>query len=468
MEKYLYLLKNIGFLTVSNISTKLLMFLLVPLYTSILSTADYGKYDFIQTTVNILVPILTINIYESVMRYAMDRSYSLSEVFSVGVHYCIIGNLLIILFLFVNNLFVLNVFIKEFSLYFFLFFFVNSFLGVISATARGLGEFKSVAISGVIGSSVSISMNILCLCVFKWGIDGYFIANIIGILSQMIYLTIAIHCWKYLSLKIHDFQTKTEMLGYSIPTIANAISWWINDLADRYILIFLCDISVNGIYSVAAKIPAILNMLQSIFSQAFMLSAVKEFDADDKKGFFRKTFTLYNFTLVLLCSLIICFDKILAHFLYANEFFTAWKYAPFLTISIIFGSLSGYAGSIFATIKRSDYFVRCSGTGAIANILMNFIFIPRIGALGAAIATTFSYWIVYLVSVYYLHKTMNVKLASIKDNIAYIILFFQSILLLVEYNSYFVEYIMQFTIFTFLIVLYFKEIKCIIKRKEIS
>lgn len=442
------------------------MFLLVPLYTSILSTADYGKYDFIQTTVGILVPVLTLNIYESVMRYAIDRSYSLSEVFSVGIHYCIIGNLLIILFLFVNDLFVLNVFIKEFSLYFFLFFFLNSFSDVISATARGLGKFKSVAISGVIGSSISIVMNILCLCVLNWGIDGYFIANIIGVLSQMIYLAVAVHCWKYLSLKTHDFETKNEMLKYSIPTIANAISWWINNLADRYILIFLCDVSVNGIYSVASKIPAILNVLQNVFSQAFMLSAVKEFDADDRNGFFRNTFTLYNFLLILFCSLIICFDKFLAHFLYANEFFTAWKYAPFLTISIIFGSLSGYAGSIFATIKRSDYFVRCSGTGAIANILMNFIFVPKMGALGAAIATTFSYWIVYLVSVYYLHKTMNIKLASIKDNIAYMVLFFQSILLLIEYDSYFIEYIIQFAIVTSLIILYSKEIKYIIKKRR--
>lgn len=57
LERYKYLLKNIGLLTVSSISTKLLMFLLVPLYTSILSTSDYGKYDFIQSTVGILVPI---------------------------------------------------------------------------------------------------------------------------------------------------------------------------------------------------------------------------------------------------------------------------------------------------------------------------------------------------------------------------------------------------------------------------
>jgi len=462
LERYKYLLKNIGLLTVSSISTKLLMFLLVPLYTSILSTSDYGKYDFIQSTVGILVPILTLNMYEAVMRYAMDKNYSISDVFAVGIHYCIIGNLIVMFFLFVNWLLTFNAFIKEFSVCFFSLFFVNSLFGIISSAARGLGQIKSISISGVIGSSVAIFMNILCLCVFKWGLDGYFVANIMGILSQLVYLMVKIHCWTYLSLCLPGEKVKKEMLGYSIPTIANSVAWWVNGLADRYIIIFFCDMSVNGVYSVASKIPAILNVLQGIFSQAFILSAVKEFDADDREGFFRKTFAAYNFVLIILCSLIICFDKFLAQILYANEFFTAWKYVPFLTISIIFGSLSGYAGSIFATIKRSDYFFRCSGAGAVINILMNLILVPMIGALGAAIATTFSYWIVYMVSMYYLNKSMNVKLAQMKDNVAYLVLLFQSLMLLIEYEIHLLEYLIQFVTVIFFIVMYFKEIKWIV------
>ena len=305
-------------------------------------------------------------------------------------------------------------------------------------------------------------MNILCLCVFKGGLDGYFVANIMGILSQLVYLMVKIHCWTYLSLCLPGEKVKKEMLGYSIPTIANSVAWWVNGLADRYIIIFFCDMSVNGVYSVASKIPAILNVLQGIFSQAFILSAVKEFDADDREGFFRKTFATYNFVLIILSSLIICFDKFMAQILYANEFFTAWKYVPFLTISIIFGSLSGYAGSIFATIKRSDYFFRCSGAGAVINILMNLILVPMIGALGAAIATTFSYWIVYMVSMYYLNKSMHVKLAQMKDNVAYLVLLFQSLMLLIEYEIYLLEYLIQFVAVIFFIAMYFKEIKWIV------
>lgn len=77
------------------------------------------------------------------------------------------------------------------------------------------------------------------------------------------------------------------MMDYSRPLIANSIAWWINNASDRYIVIFFCGLAENGIYSVASKIPSILNIFQSIFNQAWTLSAVKDFDSEDKHGFFQ-------------------------------------------------------------------------------------------------------------------------------------------------------------------------------------
>ena len=65
MGRYKYLLKNIGLLTLSSFTTKLLSFFLVPLYTNVLSTTEYGTYDMFNTTIGVLLPILTLNIQES-------------------------------------------------------------------------------------------------------------------------------------------------------------------------------------------------------------------------------------------------------------------------------------------------------------------------------------------------------------------------------------------------------------------
>ena len=457
-SKYRYLFKNIGLLALSNIATKFIAFFLVPLYTSILTTEEYGAYDFIFSTVGILVPVLTINIYEAVLRYSMDKACLPADVFSVGLRFCLLGNIVVVIILLINHILELSTLVAGFAIYFFLIFFTTSLSGIVTSMARGLGKIKELSIASVLASAVTIGLNVFLLCVLRLGIDGYFIANILGIAAQIVILLISIQGWKYVCLFSYNKQTFTEMVNYSLPTIANAIAWWINGLSDRYIVIFFHGVAVNGIYSVATKIPSILNLFQSIFSQAFMLSAVKEFDRDDNNGFFRNTFSSYNFVLVCVCSLIICCDKVLAKFLYINDFYEAWKYVPFLTISIIFGSLSGYMGSIFAAQKHSEYFAKCSGAGALANIILNVMLVPSFSALGASIATAISYWVVYGVSMFYLKRTMSIQILVVRDNVAYSLLMFQAFSLLLISSNAIYCYLVQIIFLLIELMLYKKEI----------
>ena len=76
MNRYNYLFKNIGILTLSSFATKLLSFFLVPLYTNILTTTEYGTYDLLNSTIGILLPILTLDIQEAVLRFALDKKKS--------------------------------------------------------------------------------------------------------------------------------------------------------------------------------------------------------------------------------------------------------------------------------------------------------------------------------------------------------------------------------------------------------
>ena len=193
-----------------------------------------------------------------------------------------------------------------------------------------------------------------------------------------------------------DKELEQEMLAYSRPMIANSLAWWVNSVSDRYIVTIFCGVGINGIYSVASKIPAILNTIQNIFGQAWVVSAVEEFDPEDSNGFFAKMYAGYNCTVVIACSAIIACNIPLASLLYANEFFEAWQFVPYLTIAIVFGSLVGYAGGILASVKDAKEFARSSVVGALTNLILNLITVPLIGALGAAISTLVSYWLVWV------------------------------------------------------------------------
>ena len=86
-QKNKRLFGNVGILTISSFSTKILSLLLVPLYTSILTTEEYGVFDLVVTTVELLIPILTLNISDAVMRFLLDTKKNKDSVSRVGLKY---------------------------------------------------------------------------------------------------------------------------------------------------------------------------------------------------------------------------------------------------------------------------------------------------------------------------------------------------------------------------------------------
>lgn len=85
--------------------------------------------------------------------------------------------------------------------------------------------------------------------------------------------------------------------------------------------------------------------------------------------------------MVMVCSAIIVSDKFLAKFLYSKNFYSAWQYVPWLTIAIVFGSLSGYIGGFFSAVKDSRQYAQSTIIGAVTNIVLNIFFTPLIGAM---------------------------------------------------------------------------------------
>lgn len=458
MNRYKYLFKNIGLLTLSNFTTKFLSFFLVPLYTNLLTTTQYGTYDLFNTTIGVLLPILTLNIQEGVMRFALDKNFNRKAIVTVSVKYLLIANLLIILGLFLNSFFNISPVINEYGIFLFLMFFVQSLSGVLTCYIRGIDRIADLSVSSIFSSLITIILNILFLLAFRWGLSGYFLANIIGPLVQCFYLVIRADIIQNIKFRDNYEEENDKMLRYSKPLIANSIAWWINNASDRYVVIFFCGLAQNGIYSVASKIPSILNIFQSIFNQAWTLSAVQDFDREDKNGFFTNSYNIYNFGMVMIASGLIFIDKILAKFLYAKEFYIAWEYVPFLLISIVFGALSGYICGIFSAVRNSKIFAVSTIIGAAINIAMNIALVPFIGAMGAAIATAISYFVVWAVRMKHVKKYISLRVKLKRDILSYFILVIQAIVLLFILDS-FILYSSQMILIIFLILLYKKELK---------
>ena len=334
--------------------------------------------------------------------------------------------------------------------------------GIVTYYARGTGHIAELSISSVVSSAVIIFSNIMFLLVLNMGLYGYFIANIVGPLIQSIYLTLKLGYISKVRFNKKYILEKKEMTRYSVPLVANAVVFWINSASDKYVVIWAAGLSANGIYSVASKIPSILNVFQTIFAQAWTLSVVKDYDPEDKNGFFKSTYNLYNGMMVIVCSGVILFDKFLAKILYAKDFYTAWRYVPFLTIAIVFSSMSGYIGGFFSAVKDSRVFAQSTLVGAVINLVLNIIFTPIVGPIGAAVATTISFAIIWLIRLFTSRKYINLRINLPRDILAYLILMIQGTVLNLVDDGILLHSI-ESVLFAVIVLLYFTESKKAIK-----
>ena len=462
MAGYRSFAKNVGLLTLANFGTKILSFLLVPLYTSVLTTNEYGTYDIAVTTIGVLVPLLTQNVVDAVLRFSMDKNVDKGGVLSIGIKHFLISLVPVVLVLIANSVFGVSPVLVELSPLVLLLYVSQALSGIVLYYVRGINRFTDIAGSSVMCSALIIGCNIVFLVVFQWGLSGYFLANIVGPLLQCVYLL--------MRLKLHgvnpfrvDKQLEHEMLIYSRPMMANSISWWVTNVSDRYVVTFFCGVAANGIYSVASKIPSILSIVQTVVGQAWTISAVEEFDPEDSNGFFSNMYAAYNCAMVVVCSFIIACNLLLARILYAKEFYAAWQYAPFLTISIVFGALAGYVGGVLAAVKDSKEFARSSVVGAVVNIALNILTVPFIGALGAAVATFVSYWVTWFMRVQKLKSYMRIRINIIRDYVSYALLVLQAVLFFTPLSLVAVHSC-EAVLVVIIVVLYRREVFAVLRK----
>lgn len=426
-NKYATLFKNMGLFFIASFVPKTLSFFLVPLYTKCLSTENYGTVDLLVNTVQLVTPFLTLQIQDAVLRFAMDQKCEKSDVFSIGFHIVLKGGAIIGIAVIVLN--ALNIVSMPvlYWIYFVITYFSGSCTSIFSYFCRGIGKIKILTVSSIVTSVVTIGLNLLLLLEFNLGLIGYIIANIAGQLINIIVVYFGAGLGKFTTIKIKNRILKKEMIAFSIPMIFSAISWWINNASDRYILTYFVGVSAVGIYAVASKIPSIISTLASVVSRAHSISVIKDFDSEDKGGFLGKSYALISGCSVLVCSFLIIINVFLSKILFANDFFVAWQFVPPLLLAALMNQLSGLCENLFIALKNTKQISMTAICAAAVNTALNFLLIPRFGAYGAAVATVSAFSLQWMLRFVIIKKTIKLKNNTWTELLTYFVLLCQMV-----------------------------------------
>ena len=404
------LIKNTLIISIGKFSTQVLSFLLLPLYTSLLTTSEYGSYDLLNTISMFLIPCVTLLMEEGMFRFLIDAKTDKekSEVFTITIVFSLFSFLIWSIILFITGT-IIN---YPFTIYLIFYILASILSALAGSTARGLSKFKLYSLFCFLSSLLTISLNVLFITVLHWGVSSLFLSYIIGNSIVSIWLLFKVKIYKHLNVKTIKPKRVKEMLKYSLPLVPNSLSWTIIALTDRLLIINYLTEGQNGVYSVANRFPTIINTCYGYFNLSWKESASKALNNKDKDEFYNSVYKSLQHFLICVSILIIAALPFVFNLLIKNEFREAYYYIPILVISVYFSNMSNFCSGIFSAYKDTKILAQTTVVSTILNLVLGFLFIRYIGLYATALATGISYVIIYIYRNIKLRKYLVLK----KDN----------------------------------------------------
>lgn len=390
MTKYKKLVNNSFTLTIGNFGSKIINFIMVPLYTNILSTQDYGIVDLAVTTVNLFIPLVTLELGTAALRYTINSTTKNDEniIFNIITKQGVLSSLFIMILIPLFSFF--NV-AEGYEIYIALLLIMSMFNNFYSQYMRGLGLVKQFAINGILMTLVTVSSNIFFLLVLKLRVEGYLTSLLLSNLVSNLYMFYTFNGFQRLSFKKNNSDRRKKMLRFSLPIIPNSGMWWLINGSTRYFILYFVGTGGNGLFAVASKIPGLISMFTGIFSQAWQLSSFEEYNSDDKDEFYSNIFSLYSALLFIAGSSIMLILKPFFNILISESYYESLTIVPWLILGVIYQSYSSFLGTNYSASMQTKGALKSATIAGVVSIIMNITLIPILGILGASIGSFLSF-----------------------------------------------------------------------------
>lgn len=411
MSREKKLVKNTAILAIGQLSSKIFTFLLLPVYTSLLTPDDYGTIDALQTVISLALYFVTLQIENAVFRFVIENRTKeddqISYVTSASVVLLVMAGASTLIIIAINSLYAIPyVTLVTTALW------AQSLYLFVSNLARGLGRNADYSIASFIVTVSSLVINIILIVGFKSGAVSILVALAFSNLIGFVYFVYRLHVWKFIRVGAVNSKKIQEMLQYSLPLIPNAISWWIANTSDRLIIIYFLGTAFNGIYAAANKIPTIYTTIFTVFNTAWTESvslAINDSDRDEyinsmmNNGF--KLFSFVNMGIIVCVSLSF-------RWLIGKQYEEAYNHIFILLVAIFINSMCSLLGGVLSGLKDTKVIGWTTVVGAIANALINFALIQSIGLYAASISTLVSYLIIYIFRLKAVKKVVYIKVSG--------------------------------------------------------
>lgn len=405
--------------TTGNVINRGAAFLLIPLYTHLLSAKEYGILEMFYSTSAVISALLSMGVAHATLRfyYEYKDDAAKKEVISTSF---------IIFFIFCTLILLpLISFSKQFSLVLFkttqyrdffrvvlvtLLFTLSNEVALAFIRAKEYSHF--FIFSSFAQLLLQVALNIYMMVVLKMGVYGILLGNLITVFIVWIIMTIA--TIRYSGIHI-DISKLKSMFKYSYPFILATMAGIVINTADRFFLNEFSTLSIVGLYALALRFGMIIKIvLIDPFSTnfgAFRFSIMNEVNA---KEIYSKIATYFLFVAVFLSLALSVFAKDILKIISSSQFQNAYKIVPIITAAIVLGGMNYVFQTGIYINKKTKYIFFVTTLSAILTIILNRYLIPRFNMYGAALATVFCSIFTCAYTYYFSQKLYRIRYEFIR------------------------------------------------------
>lgn len=390
MGKGKELVKNTAIITIGKVCTQFLSFFLLPLYTSILSAAEYGTADLLMIYQQLIVCVAFAQVEQALFRYLIEvrgNSVESGKIITSCFGFALIQAIVLGIVMAIVSIFSDYPYMIQLYLYIVAVIFSNLML----QSARGLGDNVAYALGSFISAISIIVFNILFLAVWHKGVQGMMVSYILGNSLCGVFIFVRLKVFKLIKPRRFDAGVMKECLHYSLPLVPNALSWWVISGSDRMIVAGVLGTAYSGFLAVAHKFPSAYGTMYTIFNLSWTESASLHIHDKDAENFFSETINrIYRLFASMAVGIIACIPFIFS--LLINEGYDdAYYLIPIYMIASLCQVFQGMYSVVYVALKKTKEVAKSVVVSAIINIVVHLLLIRYVGVYAAPISTLVAY-----------------------------------------------------------------------------
>ena len=405
-----FLLGNTLVFALGGLAIKAVSLVLMPLYTTALTAGEYGTAELLNSAIEIVLPLLSAGVVEALYRFSIDDDVPKDELFAgslvvlgggvvcAGVA-CALGSVL---------------WNMEHAGSFFVLFCSVCVFKATTQLARGLGHVRRFVLYGLINALAMVVSTYLLLVRAHTGIEGYLWSYTIGYLVGGLVAFLGSAEYRLLAPFRIDRALLRRMLVYSLPLVPNLLSWWLVSVSGRYVVLWGSGVVAAGLFTAASKMPALVNIVASVFQQAWQYSTAREINSPDRGAFFGVVMRGYSLATLTVAGLVIALNRPISRVMLQAEFAEGWRYVPLLMLVASFGVISIFFESFYQALKNSGVLMASTALGAGVNVVLGVALVPFMGPWGAGLAGAVAYMLVLVVRARDLRRRINLPIDRLR------------------------------------------------------